>query len=158
MAHSAGLGHGATFTIRLPLVREPVQAPTILPETLKVSHRVMIVDDNQDAADVIALLLQIEGHQTLVVYSSEDALAGVVAFHPDVVLLDIGLPKLDGYEVARRMKRIVPSARLIAVSGYGQREDKKRSSDAGFEAHLVKPVDLPTLKKLFVESTPSTPS
>jgi len=109
--------------------------------------RVLIVDDNRDAADSLAMLLQFEGRQTLCAYSGEAALQQVATFEPQLVLLDIGLPGLDGYEVARRLKADFPKLRVIALSGYGQVEDRQRSAAAGFDAHLVKPVDLDALKR-----------
>ena len=102
--------------------------------------RVLIVDDNRDAADSLAMLLQIDGHEVHAAYSGEDALQQMRAFAPDFVLLDIGLPGIDGYEVARQIKAIAPVVRIVAISGYGTLEDKQRSEAAGIEAHLVKPV------------------
>jgi signal transduction histidine kinase len=153
VARSPGVGHGATFTIRLPLVEQPVTAPpaaTPQPDSLL---RVLIVDDNRDAADSLAMLLQFEGRQTLCVYSGEDALRQLAAFDPQLVLLDIGLPGIDGYEVARRMKAAAPALRVIALSGYGQLEDRQRSAAAGFDAHLVKPVDLDALKRVLARAS-----
>ena len=106
----------------------------------------LIVDDNRDAADSLAMLLQFEGRQTLCVYSGEEAIEQLAAFDPQLVLLDIGLPGIDGYEVARRLKAAVPALRVIALSGYGQLEDRQRSAAAGFDAHLIKPIDLDALK------------
>jgi CheY-like chemotaxis protein len=109
----------------------------------------MIVDDNRDAADSLSMLLQFEGRHTLCAYSGEQALQDVAAFDPQLVLLDIGLPGLDGYEVARRLKTISSALRVVALSGYGQAEDQQRSAAAGCDAHLVKPVDLDALKDVF---------
>jgi two-component system CheB/CheR fusion protein len=114
---------------------------------------VLIVDDNRDAADSLALLLQLEDHATLAVYSGPDALTQAAAFEPQFVLLDIGLPEMDGYEVARRMKDIVPEAHLIAITGYGLAGDRQRSANSGFEAHLVKPVSLDDLQTVFASLT-----
>jgi CheY-like chemotaxis protein len=110
----------------------------------------MIVDDNVDAADSLALLLGLEGHETVCVYSAAAALQRVTEFAPDVVLLDIGLPDTDGYEVARRLHALPGCAtiKLIALTGYGQADDRERALAAGFEAHLVKPVDLGALARL----------
>jgi CheY-like chemotaxis protein len=149
-AHSAGLGHGATFTLRLPLAEaapDPgAQAPTAAAPLL----RVLVVDDNQDSADSLAMLLELEGHTVRAVYSAAEALEQVAAFTPDVVLLDIGLPVMNGYDVAREIKKASRPPRLIAVSGYAQPEDKERSAAAGFSAHLVKPVDIAVLKKALI--------
>ena len=150
---SAGLGHGATFTIRLPRADAPAQSATSTTASLDSARRVLIVDDNQDAADSLAMLLQMEGHVTTTVYCGEEALQKMIAFNPEVVLLDIGLPELNGYEVAQRMREVAPSVRLIAVSGYGQPEDKQRSSEAGFSAHLVKPVAVLDIRKVLAAAT-----
>jgi PAS domain S-box-containing protein len=147
IASSPGVDRGSTFTIRLPLAAQPAMAPRaaeLQPDSLL---RVLIVDDNRDAADSLAMLLQFEGRQPLCVYSGEQALEVLSAFQPQLVLLDIGLPGLDGYEVARRMKAAAPGLHVIALSGYAQLEDRQRSAAAGFDAHLVKPVDLDALKR-----------
>jgi signal transduction histidine kinase len=147
VASSPGWDRGATFTMRLPIVERPMVTAAALPQTPDSLSRVLIVDDNRDAADSLAMLLQFEGRQTLCAYSGEAALQQVAAFEPQLVLLDIGLPGLDGYEVARRLKSDFPKVRVIALSGYGQVEDRQRSTAAGFDAHLVKPVDLDALKR-----------
>ena len=102
-----------------------------------------MVDDNADAADSIAMLLSMEGHRTRTVNSARDALAAATEFRPDVVLLDIGLPEMDGYEVARQLRahNAIESMRLVAVTGYGQPADRERAVAAGFDKHLVKPVE-----------------
>jgi signal transduction histidine kinase len=146
-ASSPGWDRGATFTLRIPLANRPAVAVTAAPAKSDSLLRVLIVDDNRDAADSLAMLLQFEGRQTLCAYSGEAALQEIVAFNPQLVLLDIGLPGLDGYEVARRLKAASPKLRVIALSGYGQVEDRQRSAAAGFDAHLVKPVDLDALKR-----------
>ncbi|HEX7812032.1 MAG TPA: PAS domain S-box protein [Burkholderiales bacterium] len=153
VARSAGLGRGATFLIRLPSVQK-VDAPAVMAIAARIqSRRVLVVDDNKDAADSLTMLLQIEGHESLAVYSGEHALQQVLDFAPEFMLLDIGLPGMDGYEVARRVRVIAPSVRIIAVSGYGTLEDKMRSAAAGIEAHLVKPVGLqPVLDLLAVDA------
>jgi signal transduction histidine kinase len=145
---SAGWDRGATFTMRLPLAPKPAAATRVAPPKPDSLMRVLVVDDNRDAADSLAMLLQFEGPQTLCVYSGEEALQELASFDPQLVLLDIGLPGLDGYEVARRMKATSPALRVIALSGYGQLEDRQRSAAAGFDAHLVKPVDLDALKRV----------
>src|SRR5688572_13892977 len=110
--------------------------------------RVLVVDDNCDAADTLALWLEAHGHATRTVYGAEAALDAVDGFVPDVVLLDLGLPGMDGYEVARRIKRGHRSMRVVALSGYGQARDKALSAAAGFDAHAVKPVDMAELNQL----------
>ena len=150
-AASPGPNEGATFTIRLPLAEGTAESARVQPVTAP-SRRILILDDNRDAADTLKILLESEGHETLALYAAADALEQAGAFKPDVVLLDIGLPGMDGYEVARRMRGFIPAARLIALSGYGQPEDKQRSSAAGFDGHLVKPVEADALKRILAES------
>jgi CheY-like chemotaxis protein len=118
-------------------------------KTSRALERVLIVDDNRDAADSLAMCLQLEGHEALAVYSSEAALSHCATYAPQIVLLDIGLPFMDGYEVARRLRAASRSLRLIALTGYGKDEDKRRTAAAGFDAHLTKPVDLSALKAAF---------
>jgi PAS domain S-box-containing protein len=151
-AYSAGLGHGATFTIRLPLADAAPDPGAQAPATAAPLLRVLVVDDNQDSADSMAMLLELEGHTARAVYSAAEALEQVTAFTPDVVLLDIGLPIMNGYDVAQEIKKGSRPPRLIAVSGYAQPEDKERSAAAGFSAHLVKPVDIAVLKKALIAS------
>lgn len=149
-ASSAGPGRGATFTIRLPLADAAPDAAANAQSSSAPTRRVLIVDDNQDSADSLAMLLQLDGHDVRAVYSAMDALEQVTAFAPEIVLLDIGLPGMNGYDVAQRIKEMPQPPRLVAVSGYAQREDKERSAAAGFSAHLVKPVDIAALKKVLV--------
>ena len=146
-ARSAGLGHGAVFEIRLPLIEKAYES---VPATMKpkmTPRRVLVVDDNADAANSLAMLLEIDGHQAQAVYTAQHALDRVQTLKPDVVLLDIGLPEMNGYEVARRIRSLkgLEQVRLVALTGYGQSEDKQRTRDAGFDDHLVKPVDFSSL-------------
>lgn len=145
---SPGPGQGATFAIRLPMRNEPVESVDGTRIAGATRRRVLVVDDNRDAADSLAMCLELEGHETKSVYCGEGALEEVRSFAPDVVLLDIGLPRMDGYEVARRIKARAPAIRVVALSGYGQEEDRQRSAVAGFDAHLVKPIELAALKKM----------
>ena len=149
-AHSDGVGKGSSFEIRLPLVEKSDNGVTE-PEVIKSTpQRVLIVDDNADAADMLALLLQLDGHQVQAVYSSRDAIVRAQSFQPDVMLLDIGLPEINGYEVAERL-RAIPQLRdihLVAVTGYGRPEDRARARAAGFDDHLVKPVEAIELKRI----------
>lgn len=143
--YSEGAGRGSKFVLRLPLADD---APHAKPPTARASptlERILIVDDNADAADSLSMYLQLEGHETRAVYSAEAALTELVQFAPHIVLLDIGLPRMDGYDVAKRMRTSHPELRLIALTGYGQQEDRQRTSAAGFDAHLTKPVDLGSL-------------
>jgi signal transduction histidine kinase/CheY-like chemotaxis protein len=142
-ARSEGPGRGSTFEIRLPLI-ERIVAPVgrRAAPTAPAAARILIVDDNRDAADSLAALLALEGHTLERAYSAADALSRAAPFKAQVVLLDIGLPEMDGYEVARRL-RLLPelrAARLIAVTGYGQPQDRERARAAGFDEHLIKPV------------------
>jgi PAS domain S-box-containing protein len=145
-ARSEGIGKGAAFEIRLPLVKAPKEHDGPRREHLDRMRRVLVVDDNQDAADSLALVLRFEGHEASVAYSAQAAIEAVSSSEPEIVLLDIGLPNMDGYEVARRIRASGSVARIIALTGYGQAEDRQRSADAGFAAHLVKPVDITMLR------------
>jgi CheY-like chemotaxis protein len=154
-ARSAGLGHGSEFVVRLPLGpdRAPMPAPSALPEVNPepVSRRrVLIVDDNLEAAEMLATLLEAHGHDTSVAGDGPSALAIAPVFKPEVALLDIGLPVMDGYELARRLRSIAgfASTRLVAITGYGQATDRRSSREAGFDEHLVKPVNVDRLIKI----------
>jgi PAS domain S-box-containing protein len=154
-AHSDGLGKGSEFIVRLPIIEaqaaqepaesqgEQVREEAIVHDESSRGLRILVVDDNIDAADSIAMLLNMEGHCTTTVNSAVEALQAVESFRPDVVLLDIGLPEMDGYEVARRLRsqNKVERMRLVAVTGYGQLADRERAAAAGFDKHLVKPVE-----------------
>jgi PAS domain S-box-containing protein len=161
-ARSEGLGSGAEFIVRLPTLatrpaeepKIPGRVPTVAPPDAP-SLRILIVDDNVDAADSIAMLLGMEGHQTRSVNTARAALLTVPEFKPDVVLLDIGLPEMDGYEVARRLRAMDgTSMRLVAVTGYGQPADRRRARAAGFDEHMVKPVE-PAILQDFLRSVQS---
>lgn|SRR5579885_3473544 len=114
------------------------------------SRRILVVDDNRDSADSLAELLQLIGHQTHTAYDGLEAVEAAAAFRPALVLLDIGLPKLDGHEAARQIREQPWSEGvvLVALTGWGREDDRQRSREAGFDAHLVKPVDFEVLKKL----------
>jgi PAS domain S-box-containing protein len=146
-AASDGPGRGATFTLRLPASAQRADLPASPPAASGL-RRILIIDDNRDAADSMAVLLQLDGHEVAAVYSPEDGIAKVSVFAPDIVLLDIGLPFMDGYAVARRLKDDGFQGRLIAISGYGEEDDKQRATAAGFFAHLSKPVEYSALKKV----------
>jgi CheY-like chemotaxis protein len=113
------------------------------------ARTVLLVDDNRDAADSLAMLLEIGGHEVAAAYSARDALAMAPTLKPRVIVLDIGLPDIDGYEVARRMRGMpeLQGVRLIALTGYGLDEDRRRTREAGFDHHLVKPVDPDDLER-----------
>jgi PAS domain S-box-containing protein len=147
-AASEGEGRGATFTLALPRVAGAPRVSSPAPAAgVAESLRILIVDDNRDAADSISVLLGLSGHETHVVYDGPEALEACTSFQPDAVLLDIGLPGLDGFEVIRRLRAGGYRGFAIALSGYGQPEDRRRAMDAGFDAHLVKPAELPTLEQ-----------
>lgn len=154
-AHSAGSGSGAEFIVHLPRV---ATAPAHEgsgpgggePASGSAGVRVLVVDDNIDSAESMALLLSLDGHEVRTAFDGPDALAVAEAFQPEVVLLDIGLPGMDGYEVAKQMRNLpgLQKALMIAVTGYGQADDRARSKAAGFDHHLVKPVDPEILSAL----------
>jgi CheY-like chemotaxis protein len=142
-AKSAGRGHGTEFTLTLPLptVRATPAPDGPAPARL-AGQRVLIVDDNHDAADSIAMLVEFAGGTTRVVYSAKDALDILDSFRPRVVLLDIGMPGMDGYEACRRIRAMHGDAiAVVAVSGWGQQSDKDLAARVGFDAHLTKPAD-----------------
>jgi signal transduction histidine kinase/ActR/RegA family two-component response regulator len=146
-AASAGPGRGSTFEIRLPTVAAPKEGRKKSTSRSAAPKRVLVVDDNVDAASSLAAFLQLDGHQAEAVYSAKGALEAIASFGPDVVLLDIGLPEMDGYEVAKRIRAGGSGVRLVALTGYGQAEDIERTHSAGFDAHLVKPVDFGALER-----------
>jgi PAS domain S-box-containing protein len=157
--HSDGLGLGSEFAVSLPIVVEKPELQareSVSNSEPAVRRRILIVDDNQDGAESLALLVQLGGHETLKAHDGVEAIEAAERFRPDVVLLDIGLPRLNGYEVCRRIRE-EPWGKdvvLVALTGWGQEEDRQRSREAGFDTHMVKPVDHDVLMKLIV-SLPS---
>jgi CheY-like chemotaxis protein len=152
-AHSSGLGQGSEFIVRLPILLSPLRQATVSSaERAKSTRawRVLVVDDNVDSADSIASLLESSGHDVKVAYSAEKALEMAAEYQPEIMLLDIGLPEMDGYEVAKRLRQNpqLKDLRLIALTGYGQDSDRQRSRETGFDAHVVKPVDWRDLSEL----------
>ncbi|TFV96541.1 PAS domain S-box protein [Oxalobacteraceae bacterium OM1] len=147
-AYSEGAGKGSRFTVALPRIRhaEGRARPSGgkgVPQRAQTSRRVMVVDDNTDAADMLAMFLSAAGYDAAVEYHAATALERAAAFRPDVCLLDIGLPDIDGYALARRLRALpgMAGVKLVAVSGYGQQQDKDAALAAGFDHHLVKPVN-----------------
>jgi CheY-like chemotaxis protein len=148
--HSAGRGAGSEFVVRLPALPAPAVARPPAPPAPKAAPaaagsgarrlRVLVVDDNRDSAETMADLLRLEGHEALVAHDGREAVALALSARPDVVLLDIGLPGMDGHAACRAMRAGGLAARIVAMTGYGQAEDQRRSREAGFDAHLVKPV------------------
>ncbi|WP_373059775.1 ATP-binding protein [Gemmatimonas sp.] len=155
-AKSDGLGKGSEFVVRLPVViatAEPHALDGATEQPVGVSRRILVVDDNMDAADSLSDMLKLLGNDTR---TASDGQAGVdmaAQFRPEVILLDIGLPKLDGYDVCRAIRAQPWGADilLIAVTGWGQHEDRRRSHEAGFDHHMVKPVDPRALITLLAE-------
>ena len=149
-AHSAGMGLGSEFVVTLPLAREIEKASPGEPRVDRVDagkraeRRILVVDDNKDSAESLSLLLVGLGNQVRIANDGPSALEAARQFHPEVVLLDIGMPGMNGYEVARRMGTMpeVQNAVLVAQTGWGQEEDRCRSHEAGFDDHLVKPIDV----------------
>ena len=162
-AGSPGLGQGAEFTIRLPTLQgeggdrrhqDGAYSPPPPPSSSR-GRRVLVVDDHVDAADSLALLLRMEGHQVRVARNGPDALDAVRSERPDAILLDLGMPGMDGYEVARRLRQGEGrNVFLIALTGWGQAEDRRRTREAGFDHHLVKPADPAELRKLLARAGP----
>jgi PAS domain S-box-containing protein len=157
-ARSAGPGLGSEFVVRLPLAESATA--TVLAEAAATDAaaplppcRVLVADDLRDSADSLGLLIELMGHTVEIAYDGEEALRAAERFRPDIVLLDLGMPKLDGFEVGRRI-RAAPwseSVRLVAQSGWGQEEDRRRTAEAGFDHHLVKPIDPAALEALMQE-------
>jgi PAS domain S-box-containing protein len=151
---SSVLGQGSEFVVRLPVMVTPASDSQSLPEETAepagTSLRVLVVDDNEDAAQSLGLLLESAGHDVRIAYDGLSAVEAALAFRPSVALLDIGLPGIDGFEVAKRFRQ-APDLRnivLVAMTGYGNEADKLRSHDAGFNHHLVKPTDFDKVKKI----------
>jgi PAS domain S-box-containing protein len=153
-AHSAGPGQGSEFVVRLPVCAEPLSRPEPKPAIDAGAGRgaglhVLVVEDNKDAADSLAILLQFWGHEVRTAHDGLSGLKAARSYRPQVVLLDIGLPGLDGYEVARRLRQeFGGKVRLVAMTGYGQDDDRRRAREAGFDAHFVKPADPVLLQRL----------
>jgi PAS domain S-box-containing protein len=157
-ARSDGPGLGSEFAVRLPLAASDVAAVptngTVAPPIASSGRRVLVADDNKDAADSLAMVLELSGHDVRVAHGGRAALALAQTFRPDVALLDIGMPELNGYEVAKELRREpwATGILLIALTGWGQDDDRQRAKDAGFNHHLTKPLDLDTLETLLANS------
>ncbi|MES2886545.1 MAG: response regulator [Pseudomonadota bacterium] len=161
---SDGPGQGAEFKVTLPCIESAAGAPQMeMPLTVQTASietcRVLVVDDNRDAAETTALFLELAGHEVKTVNDGMQALDCAVDFGPDVVVLDIGLPLMDGYEVARRLRAAHPTrdALLIALTGYGQQTDRQQAKEAGFDAHLVKPAEPHVLTRLISDWSTAAP-
>jgi CheY-like chemotaxis protein len=143
---SGGPGAGSTFTVRLPALADAPSGETRRQgrgATAPLRCRILIVDDMKDSADSLALLLGAAGHLVQLAYDGESAVAAAETFRPDAVLLDLGMPSLNGYDVCRRIRAQPWGAAMtiVALTGWGQQEDRRRTAEAGFDAHLVKPVE-----------------
>jgi signal transduction histidine kinase/ActR/RegA family two-component response regulator len=154
-AQSEGKGKGSEFTFRVPLVaaaEQPADAESRAVPT-NGSRKILVVEDNPDAAAMMRDFLELSGHQVELAASGKDGIAAARQFHPEVVLCDLGLPGMNGYEVAEQLRRdpSTRAAKLIAVTGYGRDEDRRRSKEAGFDMHLTKPVDPAKLRALLRE-------
>ena len=151
-ASSRGADQGSTVSLTFPLceTQKIVEDTSVPPQARRSASKILIVDDNQDSADTLAMVLRIEGHEVHVANDGPHALSLAARLQPEVVVLDIGLPGMNGYEVARRLRRMQLNGdiRLIAVTGYGQEDDLRATSDAGFERHLTKPVDPAELARI----------
>ena len=141
----------------LPVATLPPLTPATAGDDSETSDgprwKVLIVDDNRDSAELLAVLLEHDGHETRLANDGLEALERAAPFAPEIVLLDIGLPKLNGYETCRRLRALKTdvAVTIVALSGWGQAEDRRRSHDAGFDAHLVKPVEYPALKAMLLK-------
>jgi hypothetical protein len=156
-ARSDGMGKGSEFTILLPDVVIPEtdsKSPEDEDSGEKSPVRYLVVDDNRDVAYVMTKLLHLHGNTAKAVYSGEEALAEVAEFRPDVILLDIALPQMSGYEICRHLRQLPGGQDLliIAQSGWGSPKDRQQSMAAGFDHHLVKPVEMKSLLKMVQES------
>ena len=158
MALSEGPGHGSQFVVHLPVhtAQPPAEpaSPAQVDRIDTISRRVLVVDDNRDSADSLVDMLSMSGHETRKASDGPQAINSATVFRPDAIVLDIGLPGLSGYDVCRHIraqpwgKNIV----MIALTGWGQLDDRRRSAEAGFDRHFVKPVDHAALLKLLAQS------
>ena len=156
-AESAGLGLGAAFTVTLPREADPAAlsaAPARAARGGPAPPRVLVVEDNRDAADSLCMLLRHFGYEVAVAYTGPDGVRAAEEQHPEVVICDIGLPGMDGYRVAQALRGnpATASARLVALTGYGQEEDRRRAREAGFDEHLTKPADPLTVQRILAQA------
>jgi CheY-like chemotaxis protein/two-component sensor histidine kinase len=156
-AHSPGTGKGSEFVVRLPAVsaalKPQLQAAADPAHKPAVPRRILVVDDNPDLTDSLSTLLKLTGHEVHIAGDGMEAVTAAAALQPEVILLDIGLPKLNGYEAAQRIreKQNDHAPVLIAMTGWGQEADRQRSREAGFNAHMVKPLDFGALTKVLTD-------
>ncbi len=158
-ARSYGLGTGSEFFVRLPILAQGLEQDQVremepqAQPTLPSGYRLLVIDDNQDAANSLAMLLRLQGHEVRVAYSGIEALEMTKTYSPDMVYLDIGMPGMDGYQVARRLRQQpgLEKVVLAALTGWGQQEDRRRTAEAGFDHHLVKPPEPKALESVLAE-------
>jgi CheY-like chemotaxis protein len=157
------LGKGSEFVVHLPIMTAPAVSPTspkhIAPGSDGAALRVLVVDDNMDSAQSLGMLLEATGHDVQLAYDGPTALQATLDYRPHVVLLDIGLPGLDGYEVAKRIREqpTLKNIVLVAMTGYGNVADLRRSEEAGFNHHLVKPADFIKVKEILASVSEKAP-
>ena len=153
-AFSAGQNQGSEFVVRLPVVDEPAKrrdaSVSVEKATPVHSRRILVVDDNVDSAESMAVLMKLLGHQIAIAYDGESALETAGTFKPEIIILDVGLPRMHGYQVAERLRALPENKNLVivALTGYGREQDRRRAMDAGFDYHFVKPMDFGTLELL----------
>ena len=161
-AKSAGLGKGSEFAVRLPIMVEasepcivPPAARVEVPASAAATLRILVVDDNRDSAETLELMLRHRGNSVSLAYDGEAAVQAATEFQPDVVVLDIGLPKLNGYEACRRIRQQTTGRRMIiiALTGWSRDEDRKLTREAGFDYHVVKPVSPNSMWTLIADLT-----
>jgi PAS domain S-box-containing protein len=160
-ASSAGAGRGSEFAIRLPLSEQAAETrPEPPARSTNVGRRILIVDDDRDSLDSLQALLELMGHQVMGAREGGVALEAAQSWRPDVALVDIGLPAMDGYEICRKLRAMghEPRPVLIALTGYGQPEDRRRALEAGFDHHLTKPIDLDRLRQLLATGSAGEPA
>ena len=155
--HSKGLGTGSKFVVRLPAALDSAAIDSLAGREVAAPgssiRRILVADDNEDAATSLALILTMLGHETRTARNGIEAIEIAEQFQPEVVLLDLGMPKLNGYDTARRLREKENGRQLllVALTGWGQEEDRVRSSAAGFDSHLIKPVDVGHIQRLLAE-------
>ncbi|MFL6195503.1 MAG: ATP-binding protein [Thermoanaerobaculia bacterium] len=161
-ARSEGVGKGSEFQVRLPLVRGPEAVDLPREAARRTARRILVIEDHEDAREALCTLLELDGHEVEAAEDGRGGLERVDAFQPDLILLDIGLPGLDGYEVARALARHPGRNRMrvVALTGYGQDSDRRRAEEAGFDGHLVKPVEPARLRELIagIGQVPTAPA
>jgi CheY-like chemotaxis protein/anti-sigma regulatory factor (Ser/Thr protein kinase) len=162
-AHSEGRNRGSRFTVQLPRAAAPISvdaAPAARPSAVRSTKRVLIVDDNEDSGELLAMLVQRLGHEAQVAFDGASALERARDFEPDIVLLDIGLPGMNGFEVVRRLRQLPAcvSIPIIAVTGYTRESDRREALSAGFSEHFAKPIGLERLRDVLdLESSAHLP-